>query len=665
MTPRRELGRDIRVAALPLAYAAVAGLAGWALAAWHAPERVVTFVEAPVLGAPAGQSLLSDPYLLLAADGGLHVRWLSAIPGGRHEVLIAPNGDAGREHPPPDALRFAAATRQVSRVFEDPASPVVAPPDRVRQRLVWRHDALLPAQQSGPEAAYWVRSIASDGTSHFRGPFALAGPHTSASPVKILMTSDFQQKTNALPAFAAAAELGPFSAVIVAGDLVQHPRRASHWIGAGEAGPPGFFTALQGRAGRQGTGGGAILQHAPLLAAVGNHEVSGRFRPNAQPPGRAVPLDLAAMFNDPQPRWVAPLIAPDLPVADASHDAETFRALFATDDGPTGAEPVGSYARRVGDVFVVVLDVSRIWRSEISGSPQRRGKFDEASAALQAPEEWGFGEFLFTRLDGDSAQIRWLGKELSSEVAQTARYRVVVLHQSAFGLGANSVPVLTDPDWIIDAAVPGGGDIRKHVSFPSQPADRRRLFEGEIAPLLGRLTALRYEYPKHRDRFAAVLAPILQDGRVDLVLAGHSHIWNRFRDGRMHLLETSNLGNCYGAFWRQPDGRPWRGARRLDTPRMSTFWEEVEAGLRNAANYPRTGDPQGREPIFPSIFNPMRLAGESDIDLPFVCSDRLGVFSVLDSGAGFVRSYVIDTARPDQPAREFDRFRLGGGDHNP
>jgi len=476
------------------------------------------------------------------------------------------------------------------------------------------------------------------------------------------------QKPNALVAYQHAAALYPaLDGVLFAGDLVQHPRRASDWVsghvaGAQAADPrPAFFDALQGRyhdvRPDAPFAGGALLQSAPLYPAVGNHEVSGRFRLNAPVPGTDRTVSIAAMYNDPQPRWFAARTHGPDAVPDASHDFDTYRALFRQ---PASGDPAeGYYATRIGDVFLVSLNVSRIWRRPIAGHPQQSGKYDEGQAVLHDPDRWGLGEFLFTRIDADAPQVAWLRDVLDSPDARGATYRVAMLHQSAFGLGANSVPVLADPVWTLDATTPDGGHVQKRLTFPPDPAARRALFDAEVAPLIGRLTALRYDYPRDADLFATVLDPILQAGAVDLVMTGHSHIWNRFRSGDMHLLETSNAGNCYGAFWIGPDGQPWQGRLRDDAPRHQGFWSEVAAGLRDPDDYPRTGDPRGRVPVMPTGFNPMFEHGESTVPVPFVCSNRLSVFSVLDSAAGVVRSYVIDTADPDAKAREFDQFVLG------
>jgi hypothetical protein len=95
---------------------------------------------------------------------------------------------------------------------------------------------------------------------------------------------------------------------------------------------------------------------------------------------------------------------------------------------------------------------------------------------------------------------------------------------------------------------------------------------------------------------------------VHLVLAGHSHLWNRFRNAAgVHFLETSNVGNTYGAF-------------------------------------PERGDPGGLQPLAPPL-----------------ASDEVTAFSLLDSAAGVVRSWRFDTRDPASGAELFDEFPLRGG----
>ena len=79
--------------------------------------------------------------------------------------------------------------------------------------------------------------------------------------------------------------VGDVDAVLVAGDLVNVPDRASEWFDNAEG--AAFFPALQGRSHYALTAngrttryrGGALIQTAPLFPAAGNHEVMGRFIP--------------------------------------------------------------------------------------------------------------------------------------------------------------------------------------------------------------------------------------------------------------------------------------------------------------------------------------------------------------------------------------------------
>lgn len=659
--------------------AAYAGLVALLGAVVPRAVPVTAFVAFPAvpIALPTSPRMLTDPYLQAPGPDHVHVRWLTNYADGHHAVLLGPPVDgpgvAAQHTPPEDARVVVAETVQVPRLFEDARSAIPDPPAQGEQQRVFRHEARVDGLNPGQRRVYWVRSTPPVGPAQLSGPFTLAPAAPQNGSVTLLLTSDFQQKPNALANYAAVAARHPaLDGILFAGDLVNHPRRASHymlrhrdgWHRAEAPVPdPGLFDALQGR--HRMTvpdapfAGGALLQHAPLFPAVGNHEISGRFRLNRTPPARSDgPIDIGAMFGDPQPRWYARhLLGPGASpaqISDASHDFETYRALFRTPPGPGGA-----YATRIGDVFLVTLDVARIWRPwALDG--RRPGRFSEPPAVVNDPANWGFGAFLFSRLDADAPQIAWLREVLASEAAQSARFRVAMLHQSAFGLGGNAVPVLADPVMELHTTGPDGEQIRTRLRLPAEAAARGRVWEREVAPRLGRLDAVRYHYPLEDDVFAGVIAPILRSGGVDLVLQGHSHVWNRFEEEGLHLLETSNVGNCFGAYWSGPDGRPWRGALRgTGGPRVQALWEAVAGGEFDARDLPRTGDPQGRQPIYPTLFNPMLRAGESDVAVPFVCSNRLSVFTILESDTGQVRSFVLDAHDPAGPVREFDRFTLG------
>lgn len=66
----------------------------------------------------------------------------------------------------------------------------------------------------------------------------------------------------------------------------------------------------------------------------------------------------------------------------------------------------------------------------------------------------------------------------------------------------------------------------------------------------------------------------------------------------------------------------------------------------------------GREPIFPTMFNPMREMEGMARDLPYVASNNITVFSILDTASGTVSSYVFDTRDPASDVIKFDEFSL-------
>ncbi|MEV0718215.1 hypothetical protein [Asanoa sp. NPDC050611] len=255
----------------------------------------------------------------------------------------------------------------------------------------------------------------------------------------------------------------------------------------------------------------------------------------------------------------------DDPAPDA-WDTASYEALFPVPAGPAGPR---WWARTVGDVFVVALFVTRAWRDAVT-------TYTEPADRLGDPMG---GQFLFERVDAGSPQYEWLAAELASPPARAAKFRVVLFHHASHGLGAHAVPAYTDP-------VPTDGG---------------------------------YAYPIEHDVVLRDLAPLFGSAGVDLVVNGHSHLWNRFRDpAGVNWLETSNVGNSYGAF-------------------------------------PERGDPGGLTPVMPTV---APLTGPTGAPLPYVADNDITVFSVLDSAAGVVRSYRFDTRRPAEPALLFDELLL-------
>jgi hypothetical protein len=133
----------------------------------------------------------------------------------------------------------------------------------------------------------------------------------------------------------------------------------------------------------------------------------------------------------------------------------------------------------------------------------------------------------------------------------------------------------------------------------------------------------------------------LNETGVQLVHQGHSHVWFHLQNAAgVHYLETSNVGNSFGCYL---EGYKERG-NVPDDPRY------------DSANYVSTGDPHGLLPIPPSIFAPQQ--DDNGNELPCIDSNELTAFSILDTRAGTVKSYVFDTRDPESAVVKFDEFPL-------
>jgi hypothetical protein len=326
--------------------------------------------------------------------------------------------------------------------------------------------------------------------------------------------------------------------------------------------------------------------------------------------------------------------------------------MFTFPDGGPGGESY--YAVSFGDVFLISMNVSRIARSwSVSG--KSRGKFMEALSKTGSPEAWGFGEFLFERFDSDSRQLHWLENILTSKAFKHSKYQVVIAHQSVFGLGNNAVPVLAEPEiQIVKTGKNGknGDESITRFTFPISASH----WNNEVLPQLKRATEIRYEYPLDKDIWLNDVEPLLVKHGVDLVQSGHSHLWNRAKVGDMNYLETSNVGNSYGAYFMDDTGEYTNDLRAS----YASFWEDLNSAEPrwNAKNYPPNGDPHGRGTALPSVFSPMSMVNAAYPTLPFVASDQLSVFSIMDTGAGTIKSYVFDPNDLSSKARLFDQFEI-------
>jgi|TARA_A100001391_G_scaffold92577_1_gene61184 hypothetical protein len=573
----------------------------------------------------ADERLLTDPFLQLPTEDGIHVVWFTEFEGDDHAVMVGER-------------EFTAETMKMSRLAEDNQSWVGTQNGdgsvyaATAARDVWRHEAYVDGLNPGERQTYFVRSADENGETVESREFSLAPLPAEGQPLRILLTSDHQLKPMTPTNMQKIAEnVGELDAVFFSGDLQNIPDRASEWFDDNRG--FAFFPGLQGHAAyalaqsrTEGDTtfdttttyhGGELIQNAPLFPVIGNHEVMGRYNP-------ATPL--GSQFNDPRPRAVAEALYEanaDLYnpsgdagireqwIADNSFNTTTYEEIFTLPaDGP-GEETY--YAIRYGDVFMIGLYGTRIWRSP-SQADGTRGKFREAAADLNTPDNWGWGEFIFEDMAEGSEQYNWLVSVLESEEFKSAPVKLALMHHPAHGMGDNSIPAYAHPEQILD-------------------------YDDE-----GRLTGVRYDYPLDADVFVNHVEPLLSEAGVQLVHTGHSHVWYRFVNPQgMNILETSNVGNNYGCYI---EGHQARG----NAPSGFDY---------DPADYAVTGDPHGYEPVMPTEFSPMTNASSGQ-DLPCIASNEMTAFSVLETGPDgtTVSSYVFDTTRPEGEVELFDRFEL-------
>ena len=547
-------------------------------------------------------SLLSDPFLQLPTENTVNVVWFAEFSGDRH--LVKYGSQLKRQ--------AIANTTKLSRVREDKESQIDNPPLK-SQRDIWRHEAVVTGLTQNKRVPYQVESIR-DGQTIPSDVFTLTSLPKSGSALKILLTSDHQL----MPMTTANLEqvvktVGRVDAVFLPGDLVNVPDRASEWFDDRRGGA--FFPALQGRGSYQlehdGSSttyrGGEIIQHAPIFTAVGNHEVMGKVSSD---------LTLEEEFSQPQPHQVAVKNYPSAS-ASASEDnflakadwiknnsfnSDTYEEIFTLPESSTGGRRY--YATTFGDVRLISLYVTNVWRSP-SLDADTQGRYKESDAEIKNPSAWGYGQHIFEPIAEGSPQYEWLRQELQSAAYRQAKYKIVMFHHPPHTLGGNIVPPYTDP----------------------QP----KLYYSE-----DREVSRYYDYPIENDYIIRDLIPLLESAGVQLVYYGHSHLWNRFQsDSGMHFLESSNVGNSYGAHL---------GNNKREVPTYSP------------QNYATTGNPNGLLPIVPNL---APLVDESGRPLPYIASNELTVFSIFDTADGTVSSYYYDTRQPNSEAIEFDRFKLG------
>ncbi|BAZ41114.1 metallophosphoesterase [Calothrix sp. NIES-4101] len=547
------------------------------------------------------KKLLTDPFLQLPTSNSICVVWFTEFLGIQHTVSYGKNLQN----------TVIANTSKLTRIREDQKSRVGSQTQdgelyqQPVMRDVWRHEAKVTGLTPGVRVNYCVTSLTEDNQSISSDVFSLAPTPNPGIPLKILLTSDHQIKPMVAANLQKVVEtVGKVDAVWFAGDLVNISDRGSEWFDDNRGNA--FFPCLQGKANyqmeRDGETityvGGQIIQNAPMFTCIGNHEIMGRF---------ARKDSLNGEFDDTIPRDIAQKIYGNENIQNNSFNTNTYEEIFTLPESREGGKTY--YAVTFGDVRLVVLYATNMWRFPTTENG-RKGKYGELKNDLQNPENWGYGQIIYEPIHQGSTQYNWLQQELNSVEFQQAKYKVVMLHHPIHTLGDNIIPAYTDPVQICD-----------------------RNQEGDIQ-------AVYYQYPKDKDYLTRDVMPLLEAAKVQLVFFGHSHLWNRFTsDSGMHFLETSNVGNSYGA--------AYGSRKRQNIPAANNIIHHED--------YIVTGDPNGLKPVTPTIAPIFNEDGEA---IPYISSNEITVFSIFDTGTGTISSYKFDTRKFAGKVIKFDEFRL-------
>ncbi|MBW4692370.1 MAG: metallophosphoesterase family protein [Lyngbya sp. HA4199-MV5] len=583
----------------------------------------------------AKPTLLTEPFLQLPSESSVRVVWFTEFAGTKHTVAYG------------DGLSSTATanTTQLSRTREDAASKLAKKYDRVTVRPIWRHEAEVTGLKPDRKVPYRVTSVREDGAAVASGTYTLTAKPSPGKPLKILLTSDHQIKPMVAANLQKVVEtIGQVDLVLFAGDLINVADRASEWFDDACGGS--LFPGLQGRAcyelEKNGVKtrykGGAIIQYAPMYTAIGNHEVMGRFsteEPLNEQFYNTVPYDIAEAFHNADFRTINPTNDPvklKRWVKDHSFNTDTYEEIFTLPKSPQGGKRY--YAETFGDLRLVVLYITNVWRTP-SLDADAKGKYRERDQDIKdvhAKEHWGWGQHLFEPIAKDSPQYNWLKQELNSPAFKQAKYKLVMFHHPPHSLGENIVPAYTDPVQVMDTeevdAKPDGSRGNAYLgNLP--PLELSKPIKQTITK------AIRYEYPIKDDYIIRDVVPLLEKANVQLVFYGHSHLWNRFvSPSGMHFLETSNVGNSYGAF-------------------VGDIKRNVPTGYKET--YAATGNPNGLEPIVPTI---APLLNEKKQPMPYIASNDITAFSIFDTGTGTIGSYRFDTREPKSAVIKFDEFTL-------
>lgn len=508
--------------------------------------------------------------------------------------------------------------------------------DATIKQNIWKHTAKIDnlPDNEGRSSDRIGYKVISDGMKS--GKYYLASAPKAGVELKILLTSDLQLKKMCSANIQKVYEtVGRVDGVWINGDIVDIPDRAYDWFYADNS----FFKVMTGKAddeigGKKYTGS-ALLQYAPLYTSIGNHDVMGVYDETT---------DLSVQFNSPRPREAAEKLLELVKLGDSkdgtdvvarfledkSYNTITYEEMFELPESDSGKEKW--YGVTIGDIRLIALDVARVWRLPNIGLS---GKYSEIPASSE--NDYGYGDFIFERIDEGSKQLEFLKEEILSEEYKNAKYRVVMFHSEAHSLGNNQIPPFTKP-------------------VPKTVTDT---FTG--------LPMVIYDYPIEEDYIIKYVESLLTSGKTNLLFNGHSHIWNRFKtESGMNILESSNVGNTYGGFCSV--SFKLENKEKLENGEIAVcgdgkirtdYPESLNANNRYSAiskewdrkNYVLSGDSNGLEPIMPNVADLPEKA-------PFLASNTITAFSVLDTKKGTVDSYYFDTENPESEVVLFDSFTL-------
>lgn len=562
--------------------------------------------ESPVTN--IGDSCFMEPMLQNPTDNGVTVQWFTEEAGVNNCLYLYESLENAENSI--ESKTYQASTYKMSRIRGGKSNK-----DKDKAKLecdIYKHVVFvdeLPVYHGFVSERRFYKVATDDSISN---TYSLSAKASEGTPMRILLTSDHQVKDMVAANIQKVYEtVGNIDAIFMNGDLVDVTDRAYDWFYKDNA----FFKCLTGTAQSKINGvdycGAPLIQQAPMYTSIGNHDVMGVYDNKTA---------LSTQFNEPRPRsqaeskWeLADLkdeISRDEYIINNSYNTVTTEEMFENPVSDLGGKKY--YAVTIGDIRLIVLDVSRVWRLPNIGLG---GKYSEIPGCDSY--DYAGGDFIFESIKEGSDQIKFLDEELSKDEFKNAKIKMVMFHSEAHSLGGNQSPAFTDP-------------VAKEV----------------VSPVTGQKMII-YDYPIDDDYIINVIEPRLVGSGTNLLFEAHSHLWNRFvTPSGMNILESSNVGNSYGAF---DDSDKIRDFYPTAFNKKDKYHKLADEWDKN--NYPEFGDPYGLKPVNPNICN---LPDEK----PYLDSNTITAFSILDTYKGTVDSYYFDTENPESDVVLFDSFKL-------